>query len=44
MYFLNSQFIIELERIDGVNENVRFTLPPEITKIPSNGISPRNKA
>ena len=42
--FLNSQFIIELERIDGVNENVRFTLPPEITKIPSNGISPRNKA
>ena len=42
--YLGSKFIIELERIEGVSENVRFTLPPEITKLPSTGIMPDNKA
>jgi len=42
--FLGSQFIVELERIDGVKENVRFTLPPEIATIPSSSIAQRNKS
>ena len=40
---LAANFDIELEKVEGVDENVQFTLPPEITKIPSGGIPQRNR-
>ena len=39
---LRQNFVIELEKFEGVEENVQFNLPSEITKARLNSASLRN--
>ena len=39
---LRSHFVVELQHVDGVKENVQFRLPPEITNAHLDLVSLRN--